>query len=55
MNERNVIEKRVCHNCGHEGVTKAAYREMNGRRVSEGYVKCPSCGKRRFAIAGNVK
>lgn len=55
MDGRKMIEKRVCHDCGHEGVTKAAYREMKGRRVSEGYVTCPNCGKRKFAIFGYVK
>lgn len=34
MTERKKIEKRVCHDCGRKGVTKAAYREMNGRPVS---------------------
>lgn len=55
MDERKMIEKRVCHNCEHRGVTIVAYREMNGRRISEGYVKCPNCGKRKFAIIGYGK
>lgn len=55
MNERKMIEKRVCDSCGHRGVTVAAYREMDGRRVSEGYVACPNCGMRKFAIFGYEK
>lgn len=55
MNERKMFEKRVCHECEHRGMTVAVYREMDGRRFSEGYVECPNCGKRKFAIVGYVK
>ena len=50
-----VIEKRECHNCGHKGLTDTEYVEVDGRRVSEGYVECPNCGEEKFAFCGVLK
>lgn len=50
-----VVEKCECHNCGHKGLTDTEYVEIDGRRVSEGYVECPNCGEEKFAFCGVLK